>query len=143
MNRRLRFASAAICALLAASGPLATFAQEPVGGQIPEAALAFRTTFGLNSDLTWISSVAQHFEPSQWGIPLTAAEERDIETRVAVQDSLGNLDPYLDASWFAGVWLDQQAGGEVVIEAAGRPTVTASDLLKALPAEAYLTVRVC
>ena len=67
-------------------------------------------------------------DPSQ----LDAALDRDAE----LAQALPSLDFLSTRDWFAGLWVDQDAGGQVVINVAGAPDVPLADLASLLPGNA-------
>jgi hypothetical protein len=82
--------------------------------------LWFRSQLGYRNDVAYTDAMVVDSEsPSKYGVPLTAAELRDLDRRVEVQEA---LDPFIaeveeDSSAVSGLWLDQQrlAGKGVAI----------------------------
>jgi hypothetical protein len=86
-------------------------------------AMRFRTEFGLRADPSVIAMVEN--DPTLWrkyGIALTKAEQADIDRRVAVSQQLGPLNQHLAMDPdYAGMYIDQAAGGIIDIATAGDP----------------------
>ena len=83
------------------------------------AAIEFRREFGLRSDAAYVRAVAA--DPAavtSYGVPLTVAEQADLDGRAA---TLAELAPILQAygdehrDEFAGLYVDQDAGGRLVM----------------------------
>ncbi len=94
----------------------------PVAAQAPNArgAIEFRESFGLDSDQAHLDHlVASRTSVERWGVPLSVAEEEDLDERVRIQESLTPLADWAEANPDAtgGVWLDQTAsrGSGVVV----------------------------
>jgi hypothetical protein len=97
----------------ASAGPDADFEA------LVEESTAFRREFGLRADEAWVRQVAA--DPSaRWSyqVPLTAAEEANLNARAAAVEELG---PVLQAygarhpEEFAGLYVDQERGGVLVV----------------------------
>ena len=84
--------------------------------------IQFRQSSGLRADPAYVASVIADpsASSSAYGAFLLPSEVADIAARVAVQDQLRPLQDAVDADHtsFAGIWIDQQAEGTVVIELA-------------------------
>jgi hypothetical protein len=80
---------------------------------------AFRRDFGLRAEDAWVRQVAAD-PTARWNyqVPLTAAEEAQLDARAA---ALAELGPVLEgygarqASEFAGMYVDQERGGLLVV----------------------------
>lgn len=120
-------------------------------GRVPETHLksieeqvAIRAEFGLAVDAALVTSLSGDESPLL-GIPLTPAEELEMERRAHVQSSLGPLSE-LGASFagvYGGLWIDQSAGG--VINVGLTPAASAAvreALVAAVPANAVVRIRV-
>jgi hypothetical protein len=97
----------------ASAGPDAAFEA------LVEESIAFRREFGLRSDEAWVRQVAA--DPSaRWSyqVPLTAAEEANLDARAAAVEDLGPILQDYGARHpdeFAGVYVDQERGGVLVV----------------------------
>jgi YD repeat-containing protein len=94
----------------------------PTEAETLDRAEQFRQEFGLRSDEAFIRQT--YDDPAlagsidDYGIPLTVAEQADMESRLAVQDQLDVIDDYGQGSapeTYAGVYLDQLQGGAVYV----------------------------
>jgi hypothetical protein len=56
----------------------------------------------------------------------------DADPGAAVAESLPNLNFLVARPWFAGIWVDTSAGGQVVVATSRTPDVTVTDLLALL-----------
>jgi len=104
-----------------------------------DAALAFRAASGFRTDSVWLASVAADSPNLDWGLALSGDEALELDRRVSVTNSLDAVDWIQQEPWFAGLWIDQLAQGEVVVRTAGKPTVSTDALAQALAPSA--TVR--
>jgi hypothetical protein len=88
------------------------------------AAVTFRTEFGLNSTPQFAAMVAADPTAStEYGVPLLPAEVADLASRAEASGELGPVTEALGADpEFAGLYIDQRAGGELVVRATGRGT---------------------
>jgi len=83
--------------------------------------LRFRRTFGLRTDEAWIVTVAMNASSAaglrEYGVPLTAEETRDLDSRAANSAEISpTIEKYArdhQDEW-AGLFIDQQATGAVV-----------------------------
>lgn len=80
-------------------------------------ATAFRISVGLRSDTSWVQYAEG--DPSlsrKYGHALTAAEVSDLDNRERVQIGLGPVATFLETQPdFAGLYMDQHAGGVVTV----------------------------
>jgi hypothetical protein len=88
-----------------------------------EAEMEFRARFGLTADLAAV--LEAHRDASadtSFGLPLTKAEARALVRRGRIAPALGPLRAFVEArrSRFAGLYVDNRSGGQVVIQVAGR-----------------------
>jgi hypothetical protein len=84
--------------------------------------LRFRRDFGLSTDLGLIRTLMA--DPTAYdggyGVALTAIELADLQRRLTIQEQLASLREFAQAQpTFAGLWIDQQAGGVVMVAFAG------------------------
>ena len=92
---------------------------DPAFEAIVAAAVQFRQSVGLRADDAWVRAVAA--DPGavwQYGVPLTIAEQAELDRRSADVGTLGPiLQAYGDdhAAEFAGLFIDQAAGGVLVM----------------------------
>jgi len=87
-------------------------------GSTFERSLDFRQTFGLSTDADLIRRLQD--DPAAnctWGVPLTSEEAAGIDRRNAVELYLGDLTRLVDRhdDAFGGLYIDQRAGGTVVL----------------------------
>ncbi len=83
-----------------------------------ETSLDFRQTFGLSTDADLIRRLLD--DPAAdctWNVPLTSEEAAGIERRNAVVQYMGDLTRFVDRhdDAFGGLYIDQRAGGTVVL----------------------------
>jgi len=148
--RRPRYMGVGLCALVSASLLPAAYAVAAPSHTMPRSvvavanetalahAAAVRNEFGLRNDARFVSQTLQirGLATSPLGVPLTAPEVAEMARRDAVGRALHNLDSALLAeapATYAGSWLDQKAGGVVVV-AFTSPNVSAlSAAVKTLP----------
>jgi hypothetical protein len=84
-------------------------------------AIQFRQDFGLRADREYVSQLesqsAQYQEAGlKYGLPLTAAEMQDLDSRQAVEAATDIIQEFGDTtarSTFAGFYIDQRTGGTV------------------------------
>lgn len=119
---------------------------EPTAQEMTSA-LRFRTTFGLRSDETWIRAVFS--DPASddgqtFGVPLLPAEVTRVTAAQGAADATSDLVAAYGAAvpddW-AGMFVDQQAGGTVVARFKGNLAEHRSALMAILPAGANVEVR--
>ncbi len=106
-----------LAGLLMLGLPLNAAAHEPNDGSLA-AAWSFRHALGFNTDADYLATVAASDDATtEFGVPLTPDEAREIRRRNAVLDSAASLVKavYSNPSEFAGVWLDHLAGGVLVV----------------------------
>lgn len=100
---------------------------------------AMRVEFGLRHDPAYIRPVdARVHEPNMiLGVPMTAAEVREMQYRDVIGMHLAALGEKLaqaEPATFAGVWLDQAAGGVPVIASTQPADVDRALVASMLPA---------
>ena len=82
-------------------------------------AIQLREAFGLRADPEYVAQVAEDpaATTAELGIPLLPAEAAEIRRRFAAQDRMGALTAYgaEHRDQFGGLYIDQQAGGTVVL----------------------------
>ena len=129
-SRSLLIAAAVLMAACAPSAPPSATAgltpspvaatPAPVSPEELADAVRFRTTFGLRTDQVWISAVAA--DPAaeagrqDFGVPLLPFERADLLNRPQQPEVARQIEVYGQAvpdDW-AGVFMDQQAGGVLV-----------------------------
>jgi len=64
---------------------------------------------GLEADDAWVAKVAEGDYNNEFGVPLTAAEAAELERRADIAQATGKLADLQTRSWFAGLWIDQNA----------------------------------
>lgn len=79
--------------------------------------LRFREEFGLTTEITAVSAIVASAEAeAAFGVSLTAEELADVERRTAAEPAIAQLQAQLRRSpSFAGLYIDQAAGGVVDI----------------------------
>jgi hypothetical protein len=81
--------------------------------------VAFRRQFGLRADEAWVRQVAS--DPNalwSYQVPLTAAEEADLDARAAATEQLAPILEDYGAQHrdeYAGLYIDQERGGVLVV----------------------------
>ncbi len=96
----------------------------PSDSDMTAASAAFRQDFGLSTDPALIQSTLH--DPTAdpaidvWGVPLTPAETQEMSVRQGLGDNLGLIESYVAgnpsaAAHYAGMYIDQPAGGLVYI----------------------------
>ena len=106
-------------------------------------AIRFRSEFGLRADPEYVRAVARDHSGSQeWGVPLTPNELADMNRRVEIANSMDALNTFAATiPGIAGVYFDQQAGGEIVVAIAGDPTPYESEVAARIPGGATFRMR--
>ncbi len=84
-----------------------------------QAASTFREAFGLPHDARSIAIAAATGSAEAYGVPLTAADQANMDRRVAIQDALGPMQDFVAANSdvFGGLWLDQLNNARIMLEA--------------------------
>jgi hypothetical protein len=102
-------------------------------------AIRFRSTFGFESSLAFVRSAAadgSRYSNVDYGVPLDAAEVAELNRRAAIQEA---IDPMVEKAstndTFAGVYLDQKAGGAPVFMFTAGISDRAKELSEFVPAE--------
>ncbi len=105
-------------------------------------AISFRQELGLNDDPAYVAKLeADPMASRQYGIAMTEGEVHIIDQRVVIQSSLDPLTKLLlsDPS-YAGLWVDQKAGGEIVIETTGDEASLFDEVQTTVPGGARVRV---
>lgn len=112
-------------------------AEDPLAREIQ-----FRQSFGLDTSVAHVRAVQALGQSPNWGVPLTAAEERDMARRGRVSDELGPLQNAVESeTGFAGIYVDQPAGGVVHVRSLPTARHRMQQLVSQLaPAEAVVVV---
>ena len=99
------------------------------------AATKFRVEFGLDADPAYIVGVAVDPAASTTlGVPLLPSEVAELDSRNRITSRLGPLVELLNNDPnYAGIYQDQQAGGEVVVAVTDDGDSTRAALASALP----------
>ena len=112
----------ALTACLAISGSSPTASADPLAGLDAETrqAIEIRQQLGLRADLAWVQQMAADpdADTQMLGIPLTRAEAREIERWFAQGHGaamIANTYAAEHEDTFAGLYVDQQRGGKVVV----------------------------
>lgn len=111
-----------------------------------EAARTFRTTFGLRADDDWIRAVARDAGADRrtFGVPLLPSElEAVIAQNLGAKDAAAIVNRYGAAvgdDW-AGMYIDQQAGGTIVVRFKANVAAHERALLALLPVDTKIDVR--
>lgn len=125
------------------TGPLLLAGPIEAASDDEQLALAVRRQFGLSTDLGQVRSLSGR-EPSPLaGVPLTGAEERDMESRRFVQENLAKVKAYgvSTGDAYGGLYIDQAAGGVVVVSFVGQPDAHRAAIDSVAPAGAELRLR--
>jgi hypothetical protein len=139
---RMARVSAAAVLLVIAVVPVRAASEDQAAAMALAEASRFRAEFGLRSDAAYVAETARSERVSEaWGIALTAQEEAELNRRTRIANSLDALTKYAATiPDLGGVFLDQHAGGEVVVTIAGDPDPHRPALSRRLPAGASLRV---
>jgi hypothetical protein len=84
--------------------------------------LRFRRDFGLSTDVGLVRSLMLDRAAYEggYGVALTPIELADLQRRLTIQEQLTPLRELAQAQpTFAGLWIDQQAGGVIMVAFAG------------------------
>lgn len=147
MSRRLVLS--AICLILVGVMPTSAFSRERSELPLPPLTemVRFRSAMGLNSTEPHVRSVADRYawDPAvddNYGVPLLPDEAAEVARRVRIQEGLGPLRALLavDESTYGGHYIDQQAGGTVVVQLVGSAGPSDDVLRDVLPEGAELRV---
>lgn len=122
----------------------ATFGSPAVGSVAEDDALdraiAFRAAYGFDDDRAFVRGLMQegaHPVSEEYGFPLTRSEVGELERRnqfvAAVAKSVVPYVRGLDS--FAGVWIDQKAGGELVVMLTNVTASTRDSVRNRLPVD--------
>jgi hypothetical protein len=106
--------------------------------------LKFRDEFGFSTDLALVDSLLAEDAGAndRWGVPLTTSEGVEMERRQAISDSLDALLPKLtEIAGYAGIYVDQRAGGVVDIAFVDDPESHRAAILDALPPNTEIRLR--
>lgn len=129
------------------STPLAKSMSAPATPPLTEEQIfqiSVRERFGLDTRPDHIHSLGEL--PYSWmGIPLTASEEQEMERRnVVAQESFGPIERLLQtrsSATFAGVRIDNEAGGVVVVSTTNEASLPLTELRALLPTGTALRVQ--
>ncbi len=140
---RARLRAVGIIAMLATSAT--AYGSEADASEDPEVAgaLRFRQEFGLRSDLAYVIEVGRDSRSAtDWGIPLTAAENAEMDRRRELAANMDRLNEYAATiPGIASVYFDQQAGGQIVVALTGDPDKYRSELINRMPEGGSLRFR--
>ena len=142
-------ASAATPSEAPASPPTTSFPPTPSPDPSFEALVAegirLRTFLGLQADEAWVRAVsADPGARTTFGLPLTLAEEAELGAREATQENLGPLLEEYGAQHpddFAGMRVDQERGGMLVMLFTGHLEEHAAAIAKLIRPDAPVEVR--
>lgn len=118
---------AAACLIAATTFPSIGLAADPADYADD---LRFREEFGLTTEIAAVSAIVPSAESeAAFGVPLTAEELADLERRVAAEPAIAQLQAHLRKTpSFAGLYIDQAAGGVVDIAFTDDPSLHADML---------------
>ena len=140
--RRLLIVAAATSVLFA-SGPVAAGDRPVPDDQKLQDELRFRRDFGLTTDLAEVRALmADPAAYTTYPVALTPEERAEMERRLAMETQMNPLEEAAEKMPnFAGHWIDQPAGGIIVVAFAGDAEKREPDLRPLLPPGAELQVR--
>jgi hypothetical protein len=108
------------------------------------AAVRFREALGLNAEQSYVASLETDPGASRkYGLALTAAEEADLDERGRIQAELGSAVRFLDGipDRSGGLFIDQRAGGVIVVNLVAGTEDDKALLASLLPAGASFEFR--
>ncbi len=108
---------------------------QPVSSAVTAQSASFRVQFGLQADPDFIATVQSNPTATlELGVPLLPTELADLQHRNEIADAAFGLQPYLENDpRFGGMWMDQAAGGVVVIDELGSDVAFEQAISSALP----------
>lgn len=144
--RRTTLTGFTVLILLMPTFPATAFTADPVEGTSSAAAtraeanaIRFRETFGFQSGLAFVRAAAEEqsrYSNMDYGVPLDTAEVAELNRRAAIQEA---IDPMVEKvatnDTFAGVYLDQKAGGVPVFMFTADLSERTEGLSRIVPAE--------
>jgi Trypsin len=92
-----------------------------VESDVIDHAIRFRSSVYLNADLRYVERSfedKEEFADSEtWGVPVTAAEGKELQRRVDIQEAIDATSTWADRTFdsYAGTWIDQSRGGLPVL----------------------------
>jgi hypothetical protein len=103
----------------------------------------FRSEFGLSTDASLVAAAEINPRLSRkYGVALTASEQADIDSRVAIDQQLSPLAKQLASdSGYADLYIDQAAGGIIDVATTGDPGALAPIISRYGPAGARFRTR--
>ncbi len=135
MHRRKTAVMAAMAAIASILASTSTAAVGPVlSAAVLQRAIDFRVSEGLTFDLSTINSVANGEHTDRYGTLLTLAEADELDRRQDIGHGTDAILPELEGRpWFGGLWMDNLAGGQIVVATSGTPDLGEGYLLALLP----------
>lgn len=135
---RFVFTLALICTALVMPSP-GTAVAEP-STEVLEEALRFRRDFGLNTDVSTVRDlIANPAAYGSWPVALTQAEEGEMDRRLEMEREMDALEAAAEKlPNFAGHWIDQVGGGDIVVAFTADPEAARPALNSLLPPKAVL-----
>ena len=121
MLRRLTLAWLLVAFFTGLSLPEARATDDPAATRLANE-LRFRRDFGLVSDVSYVKQLMA--DPAayngEYPVALTVAEREEMDRRIAMEDEMVELEVYARAQpTYGGHWIDQPAGGNIVVAFAG------------------------
>jgi hypothetical protein len=105
--------------------------------------LRFRRDFGLSTDLGLVRALMA--DPTAYdggyGVALMPAELADLQRRLAIEEQMNPLEEHAQAQpSFAGLWIDQRAGGVITVAFAGDATTQRTEIEALAPSGSTVQV---
>lgn len=141
MRRMLIGVAVAAVMALPAAGPSAANvpSSEERASELPDLddAMRYRESMGLPSNRAYVERAAsdiEHFSTDLVGIPLTESESEEMLRRARVEYALGDVGVrYRDDPAYAGIYMDQKAGGIGYVLFTGDAEAKRAEVAAAMP----------
>lgn len=128
-------------------GLLASLPSQALAGDGPRDtsdSLRFRSEFGLSTDSHHVQAIENDANSSRkYGVPLSSSELAEIARRERIAASLHPLLAHLQGlgQTFGGLYLDQAAGGQVVVNLVGQSDKYHRAILELAPTDGEVQIR--
>jgi hypothetical protein len=134
-----RFAVTGVFALAVAGAPTGVVT---AGSGVPiDQALAFRSEFGLSTDVSRVQALeADKAANRDYGVALSDAERTEMRRRERISDRVGPLSDYLDrrADINGGIYLDQKHRGRIVVQLVAASEADRAEIRELAPADSEI-----